>query len=53
MDRDDFMIHVYCLVCDHYRAVIKRLPRPLRACGFFSELTDEEVEERINACLNA
>jgi len=34
MDRDDFMIHVYCLLCDHYRAVIKRLPRPLRACGF-------------------
>jgi len=43
MDRDDFIIHVYCLVCDHYRAIIKGLPRPLRAAGFAPELTDEEV----------
>ena len=43
MDRDDFIIHVYCLVCDHYRAIIKRLPRPLRQSGFAPELTDEEV----------
>ncbi len=43
MDRDDFIIHVYCLVCDHYQAIIKRLPRPLRASGFAPQLTDEEV----------
>jgi len=30
-------------VCDHSKAVIKVLPRPLRACGFAPELTDEEV----------
>lgn len=43
MHRDDFIIHVYCLVCDHYQAVIRQLPRPLRRAGFRPHLSDEEV----------
>jgi len=43
MDRDDFIIHVYCLVCECYQAVIESLPRPLRSAGFEPELSDAEV----------
>jgi hypothetical protein len=41
MDRDDFIITVYCLVCEHYSAVLK--DTPLRQAGFAPALTDEEV----------
>lgn len=41
MDRDDYIIRVYCLVCEHYQAVIGG--RPLRQRGFSPALSDEEV----------
>ncbi len=41
MDRDEFIISVYCLVCEHYRALTAA--RPLRRGGFAPALTDEEV----------
>src|SRR5215210_7602826 len=41
MDRDDFIITVYTLVCEHYRAIVETLP--LRRGGFAPALTDEEV----------
>lgn len=41
MDRDDFIITVYCLVCEHYQ-VIKDTYR-LRRGGFAPALSDEEV----------
>jgi hypothetical protein len=41
MDRDEFIITVYCLVCEHYR-VIKNT-YPLRRGGFAPALSDEEV----------
>jgi len=41
MDRDDFIITVYCLVCEHYQ-VIKNT-HPLRRGGFAPALSDEEV----------
>jgi Transposase DDE domain len=41
MDRDDFIITVYCLVCEHYQ-VIKSL-YPVRRGGFAPALSDEEV----------
>jgi len=41
MDRDHFIITVYCLVCEHYQ-VIKNT-YPLRRGGFDPALTDEEV----------
>src|SRR5215208_2376271 len=41
MDRDEFIITVYCLVCEHYR-VIKNT-HPLRRGGFAPALSDEEV----------
>ncbi len=41
MDRDYFIIAVYCLVCTHYRAIATRIP--VRRGGFAPELTDEEV----------
>jgi hypothetical protein len=41
MNRDDFIITVYCLVCEHYQA-LKALYR-LRHGGFAPALTDEEV----------
>jgi hypothetical protein len=41
MDRDDFIITVYCLVCDQYRALFGE--QPLRHGGFTPQLTDEEV----------
>jgi hypothetical protein len=41
MDRYDFIITVYCLVCEHYQAI--RSVHPLRRGGFAPALTDEEV----------
>ena len=41
MDRDDFIITVYCLVCNQYRALFSE--QPLRHGGFTPQLTDEEV----------
>jgi hypothetical protein len=41
MDRDHFIITVYCLVCEHY-AALKRRYR-IRHGGFAPALTDEEV----------
>ncbi len=41
MDRDHFIITVYCLVCEHYQ-VIKARYR-IRRGGFAPALTDEEV----------
>lgn len=41
MDRDYFIIAVYCLVCDQYRAVAAHIP--IRRGGFAPNLTDEEV----------
>jgi hypothetical protein len=41
MDRDQFIITVYCLVCTHYPTLVARYP--LRHGGFAPALTDEEV----------
>jgi len=41
VDRDEFIITVYCLVCEHYRAVTAT--QRLRRGGFAPALTDEEV----------
>ena len=41
MDRDDFIIFVYCVVCEHYRALTEH--NKLRQRGFSPALTDEEV----------
>jgi hypothetical protein len=41
MDRDEFIITVYCLVCEHYRAIKKICP--VRHGGFAPALSDEEV----------
>ena len=41
MDRDDFIITVYCLVCEHYAMI--QTCYPLRRGGFAPALTDEEV----------
>lgn len=41
MDRDEFIISVYCLVCEHYAAIRTRYG--LRHGGFAPALTDEEV----------
>jgi hypothetical protein len=41
MDRDEFIITVYCLVCQHYQ-VIKNTS-PVRRGGFAPALSDEEV----------
>jgi Transposase DDE domain len=41
MERDEFIITVYCLVCEHYQ-VIKNTS-PLRGGGFAPALSDEEV----------
>jgi hypothetical protein len=41
MDRDDFIITVYCLVCEHYAMI--QASYPLRRGGFAPALTDEEV----------
>jgi len=41
MDRDDFIITVYCLVCEQYQAI--RTIYQLRLGGFAPALTDAEV----------
>lgn len=41
MDRDHFIILVYCLVSEHYQAI--QAQYPLRRGGFAPALTDEEV----------
>ncbi len=41
MDRDHFIIAVYCLVCEHYRAIAAG--GRIRRGGFAPALTDEEV----------
>lgn len=41
MSRDYLIIMVYCLVCEHYQAVIAQ--HPIRRRGFAPALTDEEV----------
>lgn len=41
MDRDDFIIAVFLVICEHYKAVKKQYR--LRRGGFAPALTDEEV----------
>jgi Transposase DDE domain len=41
MDRDHFIIYVYCLVCEHYQKIVSK--QPLRKRGFAPALSDEEV----------
>ncbi len=41
MDRDDCIITVYCLVCEHYQVITQGYP--VRRGGFAPALTDEEV----------
>lgn len=41
MDRDNFIITVYCLVCEHYQVI--QTTSPLRRGGFAPALTDEET----------
>jgi Transposase DDE domain len=41
MDRDEFIITVYCLVCEQYQAIKKIFP--VRHGGFAPALSDEEV----------
>ena len=41
MDRDEFIITVYCLVCEHYKRIT--LLAPIRRGGFAAALSDEEV----------
>lgn len=41
MDRDDFIIAVYLIVCEHYKIIASR--HKLRRGGFSPALTDEEV----------
>jgi hypothetical protein len=41
MDRDYFIILVYCLVCEHYQAIVKE--QALRQRGPAPALSDEEV----------
>jgi hypothetical protein len=45
MERDDFIITVYCLVCEHYQAFENRYcqHRTLRGGSFAPALSDEEV----------
>jgi hypothetical protein len=41
MDRDHFIISVYCLVCHHFQKIVAN--HPLRRRGFAPALSDEEV----------
>lgn len=41
MDRDDFIITVYCLVCEQYQELKARYP--IRRGGFAPALSDGEV----------
>jgi hypothetical protein len=45
MEREDFIIHVYCLVCDLYEEFTEQCcqKRSLRGGGFAPALSDEEV----------
>lgn len=45
MERDDFIIEVYLLVCELYEAFLNRYcaTQPLRKAGFAPAFTDEEV----------
>lgn len=43
MDRDDFIITVYLLVCEHYQLIMSEIGHPLRGAGFRPRLSDEEV----------
>ena len=43
MERDDFIIMVYCLVCDAYAALREQWGRRFRQAGFAPLLSDEEV----------
>jgi hypothetical protein len=44
MDRDQFIITVYCLVCTQYQALTAA--HPIRRGGFAPALSDEEVLTR-------
>lgn len=41
MNREDFIIHVYCLICDEYAEICQG--QRLRKAGFAPAFTDEEV----------
>ena len=41
MDREDFIILVYCLICEDYQTIVSQ--HPLRRRGFAPMLSDEEV----------
>lgn len=41
MDRNHFIIYVYCLVCEHFGAIVAK--HPLRRRGFAPALSDEEA----------
>ena len=41
MDREDFIILIYCLICEHYQTIVSQ--HPLRRRGFAPMLSDEEV----------
>jgi len=43
MDQDDFIIHVYCRVCQAYDQVVSQLPHRLRRGGVEPGLSDCEV----------
>ncbi len=40
MDRDEFIITVYCLVCEHYQVI--KTTSSMRRGGFAPALSDEE-----------
>src|SRR5215207_5465909 len=41
MNREDFIIHVYCMICDEYDEISRE--QPIRKAGFAPAFTDEEV----------
>lgn len=41
MNREDFIIHVYCLICDEYDEISRE--QSIRKAGFAPAFTDEEV----------
>jgi hypothetical protein len=41
MNREDFIIHVYCMICDEYGEI--RREQRIRKAGFAPAFTDEEV----------
>ena len=41
MDREHFIILVYCLICEHYQVIVRR--HSLRRPGFAPALSDVEV----------